>query len=117
MEQKIFPSRLQIFALSKKYNRDKRNDIIFRNDSFILSNYTLLNLTKYKHIIFWRILDIKENRLHLEGEDRCWLPREQYFYFCKIGNKTFYPKYDYYSGYDFITMYGIIYKGRIVILI
>ena len=80
-----------------------------------LSNYTLLNLTKYKHILFWRILDIKENRLHLEGEDRCWLPREQYFYFCKIGNKTFYPKYDYYSGYDFITMYGIIYKGRIVI--
>lgn len=115
LEQKIFPSRLQIFALSKKYNRDKRNDIIFRNDSFILSNYTLLNLTKYKHILFWRILDIKENRLHLEGEDRCWLPREQYFYFCKIGNKTFYPKYDYYSGYDFITMYGIIYKGRIVI--
>ena len=34
--------------------------------------------------------------------------------FCKLGNKTFFPKYNYYSNYDFITKYGIIDKGRIV---
>ena len=35
LEQKIFPSNLKIFALSKKYNKDIRYDIILWKDSFI----------------------------------------------------------------------------------
>jgi hypothetical protein len=35
LEQRIFPPKLQIFALSKKYNRDIRYDFILRNNSFI----------------------------------------------------------------------------------
>ena len=35
LEQKIFPSKLQIFALSKKYNFDQRNFIILQNHSLI----------------------------------------------------------------------------------
>ena len=35
LEQKIFPSNLLIFALSKKYDLDKRHDIEFINNSFI----------------------------------------------------------------------------------
>ena len=51
----------------------------------------------------------------MEGEDRCWLPKDKYFFFCKLGNKIFFPKYHYYSGYDFVTMYGVAVKGRIVV--
>ena len=35
LEQKVFPSWLLIFALSKKYNKDIRYDIAFKNESFI----------------------------------------------------------------------------------
>jgi len=114
LEQKIFPSRLIIFALSKKYKRDMRYDIILQNESFIYSNYILIDLKTYKNIIIWKIMEITDNILHLEGEDRCWLPREKFFYFCQLGNKTFFPKYYSYSGYDFVTMYGRVCKGRIV---
>ena len=114
LEQKIFPSRLIIFALSKKYKRDIRYDIILQNESFIYSNYLLIDLKTYKNIIIWKIMEITDNKLHLEGEDRFWLPREKFFYFCQLGNKIFFPKYYYYSGYDFVTMYGRASKGRIV---
>ena len=35
LEQKILPNKYKILALSKKYKRDLRYDIIFQNDSFI----------------------------------------------------------------------------------
>ena len=42
LEQRIFPPKLRIFALSKKYKRDIRYDFILRNNSFIYSNYVML---------------------------------------------------------------------------
>ena len=42
------------------------------------------------------------------------MPRSNYYYFSKLGDKKFFPRYNYYSGYDFETMYGLIEKGRIV---
>ena len=110
LEQKIFPSKLLIFALSKKYNKDIRYDINLINQSFIYSNYILINLKKYKNIIVWKIIEIKGNRLHMEGEDRCWLPKDKYFYFCQLGNNIYFPQYRYFSGYDFVTMYGVVVK-------
>jgi hypothetical protein len=59
-------------------------------------------------------VEIKHNKLYIEGKDNLWLPREKYFYFCRLGKKNFYPKYSFYSGYDIKTMFGIIRKGRIV---
>ena len=114
LEQKIFPSRLKIFALSKKYNRDIRYDIILSKNQFLYSNYILINLNSYYNGIIWLTLDIKDNIFHLEGEDRLWLPREKYYYFCKLENKIFFPKYYLYSGFDFATLYGNINKGRII---
>ena len=50
----------------------------------------------------------------MEGKDNCILKPDEYHYFCKKGNKIFFPKYLYYSGYDIITMYGNLEKGRII---
>ena len=75
----------------------------------------MINFNKYRNIINWKIIEIKENRLHLEGEDRCWLPRNKYFYYCIFGNKKFYPKYYYFQNYNFDTLYGTLLKGRIII--
>lgn len=74
----------------------------------------MINLNKYKNLIIWKIIEMKDNIIHLEGEDRCWLPRNTFYYFTKLGKKKFFGKYRYYTGYDFKTMYGIIDKGRIV---
>jgi len=76
--------------------------------------YILVDLLKYRNLIIWRFVEIKNNILYLEGEDRFWMKRDKYFYFCQIGNKKFYPKYYYYSGFDFVTMYGISIKGRVI---
>ena len=114
LEQKILSYKIKMFALSKKYRRDLRYDAIFKNESLIYSNHTLIDFKNNKNLIVWRILEIKDGILHLEGKDNFWMPRDKFFYFCKFGNKTFFPKHYYYSGYDFITIYGIIEKGRIV---
>ena len=115
LEQKILSLKEKFVALSKKYNRDLRNDIVIHNESIIYSGNLLTDIKKYRSILVWRILDIKNNNIHLEGKDNCFLKVNQFFYFCKLGNKIFYPEYHDYSGYDLITMYGIIDKGRIVI--
>ena len=114
LEQKIFNCKIKIFALSKKYHKDLRYDVIFENESCIYSNYTVFDFKKNKYIIIWKILEIKDEILHLEGNDNFWMPKEKYFYFCKYGDKTIFPKYYDYSGYDFSTMYGVIENGRIV---
>ena len=114
LEQKIISYKIKLFALSRKYHKDIRYDIIFQNESCIYSNHTLINFKKNKGIIVWKILEFKDEILHLEGKDNFWMPREQYFFFCKLGNKTHFPKYYHYLGYDFKNMYGIIEKGRIV---
>ena len=115
LEQKILSEKEKLFLLSLKNGKDIRNDITFKNDIFIYSGYKLKNLRTSKNILVWRILDIKNNVLHLEGKDNFFLFPETYSYFCKIGSKIIYPKYYDYSGYDTLTMYGKIYKGKIVI--
>ena len=113
LEQKILPNKYKIFTLSKKHKRDLRYDIIFKNGLFVYLDHIIINM-KTENIIVWRILDIKNNILHIEGIDSFWLPREKYSYFCKLKGKIYFPKYIKNSNYDFITMYGIIEKGRIV---
>ena len=115
LEQKVISSKIKILALSKKYSRDIRKDIIFKNNSFIYSNYCLMDLQKYRNIIVWKILEIKGNILRLEGEDRCFLKREKYFFYCKLGNKIFFANYYDYANYDFLSLYGLVAKGRIVV--
>ena len=89
--------------------------MIKKNQTLIYSDHIILDLKDNKNIISWKILEIKNNKLHLEGEDLCWLPRERYFYFCEIGNKKVFPQYFNYNGYDFKTLYGTYIKGRIII--
>ena len=115
LEQKFTSYKNKIFTLSKKYHRDLRYEVIYKNNLLIYSGYILMNLKSNNNIIIWRFFELKGNKLHLEGKDEFWMPRETYFFYCKIGNKTFFPTYKIYSGYDYYTMYGLIEKGRIVI--
>ena len=115
LEQIVFPSKLKVLALSKKYSLDLRNDIIIKDNYLIYSNYVLQNLERAKDIIVWKYMKIEGNRIYLEGEDKFWLQRDRYYYFCKIGTKKFFPKYINNNIFDFITLYGIIIKGRIII--
>ena len=75
----------------------------------------MINLKKPNSIFSWRILNIKNNILYLEAADNFWLPRENYYYFCKIGNKMYFPKYIENPNTNFFTMYGLIEKGRTIL--
>ena len=115
LEQKILSNKYILFALCIKYNTDLRYEMKFENKYFFYLNRIFIDLNSCKDTIIWRILDIKNNILHLEGKDNLWIPRETYYYYANLGNKTYYPKYYDYQSYDFNTMYGIIQKGRIII--
>ena len=114
LEQKFLPGKYKLFMLSKKYHKDLRYDIKFENNSFIYFNNTMIDLQTEKYIIQLKHLNIKNDILYLEALDKFWLPRENYNFFYKLGNKTYSPKYIENSNYDFITMYGVIEKGRII---
>ena len=115
LEQKILTLKEKVVALSKKYNQDLRDDIIIKNGLMLYYGNKLISIKKYSSIIIWRILDIKNDMIHLEGKDNCFLKRDNYFYYCKLGNKIIYPEYYYYSIYNFVTMYGKMDKGRMVV--
>ena len=115
LEQRFTSYRTKIFALSKKYNKDLRNDVVFKNESFIYLGINLLNIKNSNNIIIWRILELKKNTFHLEGKDNLWMPKEKYFYYCKRDGETFFPNYHEFSGYNFYTMYGLENKGRVII--
>ena len=81
LDQKILTNRYKIFALSKKFNRDLRKDFIFENNSFVYLKNKIIDFKNEKNIIIWRILNIHNNSLHLEGVDNFWMPRKDYFFF------------------------------------
>lgn len=81
LEQRILSNKYKLFSLSKKYKKDLRYDMNLKNISFIYSNNIMIDLQKEKNIIVWRILDIKNSILHLEGIDNLWMPQENYFFF------------------------------------
>ena len=114
LEQRIFSPRLKILALSKKYNFDIRKLIFFRNSYLIYDNYLLINLKKYKNLIILKSIQIDNNHLYIMAVDNFWMPRENYFYFCKLGENIYYPNYNYMSKFDYITLFGITMKGRII---
>ena len=114
IEQKFFSNKIKLFALSKKYHRDLRYDFKLKNNSFIYSNYTMIDLNDENYIIEWKIINFKNNKLYLEAIDNLWLPRKKYNYFMKLNDKVYYPKYFENSRYDFYTMYGLIQKGRTI---
>ena len=64
-----------------------RENIILKEHSFIYSAHVLVNFQKYHNNIIWRKLEIKDNELYLEGQDNCWMPRSNYYYFSKLGDK------------------------------
>ena len=115
LEQHILSLNEKFCLLSRKYERDVRNDIIFQNGMFIYSGFKLFSLKENNTILIFRILEIKNNILHLEGRDNFFLSPETYFYYCKLNNKIIYPEYYDYSSYDVNVMYGKIHKGRIVL--
>ena len=115
LEQKILTLKEKFVILSKKYHHDLRNDILIKNESIIYSGNILMNIKHNKWILIWRFLEIKNNKIHLEGKDNCILKSNTFFYFCRLGKKIYYPKYFHYSNYDLVTIYGNMNKGRMVV--
>ena len=111
---KNFKPYLTVFALSKKYNKDMRYELKLKNEFLLYSNNIIQNLNKNKNIISLNILEIKDEILHLECEDKFWMPRESYTYFCEFGNKIYYPNIFNYSNSEISTMFGVISNSRII---
>ena len=115
IEQKIATYNYKLLALSIKYKKDIRYLVKFENNLFTYSQNIIGNMQKEKNIIIWKIMNINNNIMHIEGVDKFGFPKNNYFYYCEFKEQIFFPKIYYYnSNYDFKTMYGLIEKGRIV---
>ena len=115
LEQRILSYKYKIFLLSKKYHKDLRNEIKFENNSLIYLNHILINFNNEQSIVSLKILELQNDKLYIKATDNLWMKKENYFYFCKIGNKTIFPKYVENSNDNFFTLYGLTEKGRIII--
>ena len=115
IEQKYINNKFKFVALSRKYNKDMRYEIIFENGTLKYSDQILINLMNFRKVIIWKKIIIGDNKLHLEGEDNLWIPKDQYFYFCTFGNNNFFPKIENYSKNDFYSLFGLVDKGKIII--
>ena len=115
LEQKNFANIYKVLALSQKYKKDIKDYIYIDKGQLKYNDYTFINFKKNRNIIIWKRISIENNVLHLEGVDNLWITNEKYNYFCKIGNKTFYPIIKDYSANDFISMYGLFAKSKIII--
>ena len=92
LEQKILSNSMKVITLSKKYNSDIRYNMKLINKSILFyKNYSLINLGKDRNIIIWKKIEINDNIIHLEGVDRCWFPREKYYYYCQLGKNIYFP--------------------------
>lgn len=115
IEQKYIDDKFKIVALSKKYNKDMRYEIIYENGTLKYSDQILINLTDFRKVIIWKKIIIENDKLHLVGEDNLWIPKDQYFYYCIFGNNTFFPKTENYPKNDFYSLFGLVDKGKIII--
>ena len=114
LEQKILSPKLKLLALSIKNSNPIGYKLTINNGLLIYSNYALMNLTDYNNMIIFKIIKIENNKLHLQGEENFLLPKDKYFYYCRIGNNIFYPKYYYDENLDFVSLFGIRNKDRII---
>ena len=114
LEQKNVLDKFKILALSRKYKKDLRNDIILKNGTLHFFYFPLINLNIARNIIIWKIISIENDILHIEGIDNLWFPKEKYYFFCKFGNRIFYEKYELYFNQNFNSLYGVIEKGRTI---
>ena len=112
LKQRHVSNFVKLLALSKKYGKDLRNDLVFENGALKYSGRVMMNLNFDKNIIYWKILDIKNDILYLEGKDNCWAKRKNYFYYCMLGNEFYFPEYKDYIHYDLNSLYGVVIKGR-----
>ena len=114
LEQRNVQNNIKIYALSKKYNEDHRKYIKFDKGKLKYHNFLMIEPEKNRQILILKFIDIKDNFLNIEGRDNCWLQRERYYYYCKIGKNIFFPSYRDFKHLDLKTMFGTAIKGRIL---
>ena len=114
IEQDIINYKTRLYALSVKNNQDMRNYIIFDKGHLKYKDIIFLDLIKNKNSLILNFIEIKDNLLHIEGKDNFGFKREQYYFFCKIGNEIILPEYKAFKPFNFKIMFGNIINGRIV---
>lgn len=115
LKQRSIKTVLKFLALSLKYNKDLRDDIILENSTFKYNNYSIIDATQEKNIILLKFLNIKDGILRFEAQDNFMLKREKYTYFCKINNEIYHPKFEDYYYYGINSLFGNIINGRIML--
>ena len=114
IEQKHGNYKIKFFALSKKNNKDMRNYIIFKEGKLKYNDIIVFDPIKNRDIFIFIFIEIKDNKLIIEGKDNFWISRERYYFYCKIGNEIIFPEYNNFKPYNYKIMFGNIINGRIV---
>ena len=113
--QKCFSNKYKLLALYIKHNEELTDNYQIYNNTLKYMENTIMDLNNENDIIKWRFVYINNNKLHLEGIDNFYIPKVNYFFFCRLENKTYYPKYIDYPHSDHHFIYGLFKKGRIIV--
>lgn len=78
MNQKMMYKEYKVYALSLKYGRDIRKELIYDMGKLLFHNIALLDILQIRNMVMVTVLDIGKKKLHLEGRVNTWLPEEDY---------------------------------------
>ena len=111
---KGFGMQAKLFCLSKKYNRDIIEELQLDDGWIKLWGVNLMRIVPNVNWVTWHYAMIRNNTLFLEGQDSCWLHDTQYNITVTVNNKTLVPWYSTFPGWDFVTVFGCVSKGRVI---
>lgn len=112
MNQRIMYKDAMIYALSLKYGRDIRKEIIYDMGKLLFHNIELLNLSQTSNIIILTSMEVKDQTVCLEGRVNTWLPEEDYEIYTEIkGKRSPLPCFDL-KEFDKMGLDGVCHKGR-----
>lgn len=89
LEQRNLFKEYKIYALCLKYNRDIRRDFECRKNTLYFKNQEMYQI-KNNRLFKINILDIKKDKLYLEGEIQSIIPRDDYRIFLLDNDKKEY---------------------------
>lgn len=112
VNQKTLGIGFKVYALSLKYRRDVRKELIYDTDSLLFHNIPLLDFSQEKRLISIEILEVRSKKLHLEGRINTWLPDEDYEVRAEVGKKRYKVQPFYISHYDSECLDGLCYRGK-----
>lgn len=112
LRQRTFYKEYKVYAMSLKYGRDIRKELVYDMGKLLFQNIELLNFLDITSMVTIIILEIEGKNLHLEGKINTWIPDEDYEIVAEGNGKRYPITFFDVRQFDKKGLDGICYRGK-----